>query len=128
LLGYPAEEGIGIDLAVLIPVVVLAALMAVLAGRLVRKAHKRGVVGPSDYLVGRRVTIEHASEGRPSARVDGTLWRVIPVDDSMLLRDDHVVEVVRRDNLNLVVGPLEESVSTADDTASPSPVEDRDVE
>ncbi|MTV27484.1 nodulation protein NfeD [Nitriliruptoraceae bacterium ZYF776] len=102
---FPSDAGIGIDLAVLIPVVVVVAALTIVAGRLVARAHRRATVGPSDYLVGRTITVEHASEGRPRAKVDGTWWRLAPAEGAGPLRDGDQVEVVDRDNLDLVVAP-----------------------
>lgn len=102
---FPSDSGIGIDLAVLIPVVVVVAAMAILAGRLVARAHQRDVVGPSDQFVGRTVAVEGAAEGRPRARVDGTLWRLVAAEGTGPLRDGEELEIVGRDNLDLIVAP-----------------------
>lgn len=111
---FQAETGVGIDWWVLIPTVVVAFTLTVFAGVLVAKARGRRSMAASDFLLGRTVTVERASEGTPRALIDGTWWRLKPAETGVSLRDGDRVEVVRRDNLDLYVAP---AGATADDAS-----------
>jgi membrane-bound serine protease (ClpP class) len=102
---FQAPTGISLDWWVLVPTVVVAFLMCVLAGRLVARAHHGGSRVASDFNIGRVVVVERAAEGRPRARLDGTWWRLRSEDTATTLRDGQRYVVVGRDNLDLIVAP-----------------------
>jgi membrane protein implicated in regulation of membrane protease activity len=72
-----------------------------------RTRGRRSTAG-SDDLLGRRVTVENVAAGAPRARVSGTFWRVRAAEGRPPLRDGDRVEVVARDNLDLIVAPVGE--------------------
>jgi membrane-bound serine protease (ClpP class) len=102
---FETPSGISLDWWVLIPTVVTAFVLCVLAGRLVARAHRGPSRVASDYLIGRTVTVERASEGRPRGRLDGTWWQLTPNAADVTLRDGARYTVVDRDNLQLIVAP-----------------------
>lgn len=104
LMLFPGATGISIDLAVLLPTVVVTAGLAVLIG--VAAARTRGVRrhGVAEDIVGRTATV-HAGDREPRVRIDGTWWRVRAEDGAADLADGDTVEVVAHDNLELVVAP-----------------------
>jgi membrane-bound serine protease (ClpP class) len=102
---FETPTGIALDWWVLIPTVVTAFVLTVLAGRLVARAQRGPSRVASDYLIGRTVTVERASEGRPRGRLDGTWWQLTPNADDVVLRDGERYTVVDRANLQLLVAP-----------------------
>jgi membrane-bound serine protease (ClpP class) len=103
---FRADSGVAIALAVLLPTVATTALLAVALGVLVARTRSaRPPTGASD-LDGRHVTVEGASAGHPRAHVAGGIWRLVGADGAPL-HDGQTVVVVRRDNLDLVVAPLD---------------------
>jgi membrane-bound serine protease (ClpP class) len=102
---FETPTGISLDWWVLIPTVITAFVLSVLAGRLVARAHRGPSRVASDYLIGRTVTVERASEGQPRGRLDGTWWQLTPNADDVALRDGERYTVVDRDNLQLIVAP-----------------------
>jgi membrane-bound serine protease (ClpP class) len=102
---FETPTGISLDWWVLIPTVITAFVLCVLAGRLVARAHRGPSRVASDYLIGRTVVVERASEGRPRGRLDGTWWQLTPNADDVALRDGERYTVVDRDNLQLIVAP-----------------------
>jgi membrane-bound serine protease (ClpP class) len=102
---FQAETGVAISLWVLVPTAIVTFGLVVMAGILVARARKMRSKAASDFLLGRTVTVQRASEGTPRALVDGTWWRLKPAGPDVTLRDGQSVEVVRRDNLDLYVAP-----------------------
>ena len=114
LLLFPRASGVGVDLTVLLPatitVGVLAGAMAVMAAR----SRHRPTRTNADALIGRTATI-HGGPFGPRVRIDGTYWRVQPAREvTSDLEEGRAVEVVDRDNLDLIVRPVEEGRSEAD--------------
>ncbi len=109
---FQAPTGISLDWWILLPTVVVAFVLCLLAGRLVARAHKGGSRVASDYNIGRHVVVQRAAEGRPRAQLDGTWWRLRPHDPDLTLRDGSRYVVVDRDNLDLIVAPEGASVPT----------------
>ncbi len=109
---FPADTGLGIDLRVMLPTVVVLAVLSALLGVMVARTRHEPELNYADQLAGRQVTVTGASEGRPRAQLDGTWWRLRPAADDTALRDGDQVTVVARDNLDLVVAPTQ--VTTAD--------------
>ena len=102
---FQEPTGLAMDWWVIAPTAIVAFLLSLAAGRLVARAHDRRSRVASDYNIGRVVEVEQAAEGRPRARVDGTLWRLRPHDDGVVLRDGERYVVIDRDNLDLIVAP-----------------------
>ncbi len=105
---FQEPTGIGIDLAVLVPTVLVTAGLATLIGVAASKTRGLDDHGPSDDLVGRTGRIRDVDGTRPRIQLDGTWWRVVPaagmdIDDLA----DVEVQVLARDNLDLVVGPAD---------------------
>ncbi len=103
---FQAQTGIGVDWWVLIPTVVVAFGLTVLAGVLVARTRGKQSRAASDYLLGRRIVVERASEGMPRGHIDGTWWRLRPARPDLTLRDGDELEIVRRNNLDLYVAPI----------------------
>lgn len=111
---FQEPTGIGIDVGVLVPTVLVTAGLATLIGVAASKTRGLDDHGPSDDLVGRTGRIRAADGARPRMQLDGTWWRVIPA--AGLDMDDLAdidVQVVGRDNLDLIVGPLDPASPTA---------------
>lgn len=101
---FQGPTGLAIDLWVLVPTVVVVFAATVLAGRLAAGSRHRPVTDATTELVGREATVYGVGEGRPRARLDGTVWRLRPAeDDRVPLRDGDSVVVVDHDNLDLIV-------------------------
>ena len=101
---FQGPTGLAIDLWVLVPTAVVVAAATLLAGRIAARSRHRPVTDPTTELVGRATAVYGVDEGRPRARLDGTVWRVRPADDDRIpLRDGDTVVVVAHDNLDLVV-------------------------
>lgn len=107
---FRADSGLAIALGVLVPSALVTAGIAVALGLLV--ARTRTAVPPpgASDLVGRTVIVEGAAEGHPRARVAGGFWRLVGAD-GLDLTDGESVVVVRRDNLDLVVGPSDDTTT-----------------
>lgn len=104
---FRADSGIGIALSVLLPTAAVMAAIAVLLGLLVARTRAaQPPTGASD-LAGRTVVVEGAAEGHPRARVAGGFWRVVGSEGYQPVDGERVV-VLRRDNLDLVVGPSDD--------------------
>jgi membrane-bound serine protease (ClpP class) len=112
---FQDQSGIGVDWWVLVPTAAVTFGLAVFAGVLVARSRGRTSTAGSDDLVGRRLTVEDVAAGTPRARVSGTYWRVRPVEGHPPLRDGDRVEVVARDNLDLLVARLDEAPPTPPD-------------
>jgi membrane-bound serine protease (ClpP class) len=103
---FPADTGLGVDLQVILPTVVVVGLLTVLAGRIVARTLHVPPRNYDDDLAGRRVVVSLAADGRPRALLDGTWWRLRANEGAGPLRDGDEVEIVGRENLDLLVGPL----------------------
>jgi membrane-bound serine protease (ClpP class) len=106
---FPADSGLGVDLAVLLPTVVVVALLSLLLGRMAARTRHVPEANYADHLGGRELVVTGASEGRPRAQLDGTWWRLRPTEGAGPLRDGDRVTVVDRDNLDLLVEPTDRS-------------------
>lgn len=112
---FQTETGVGVDWWVLAPTGVLAFALAVLAGVMVARLRGRRSTAGSDDIIGRTLTVEHAGAGKPRARVGQTWWRLRADDPATPLQDGEQVTVVDRDNLDLIVVPVNEvSIRAAD--------------
>jgi membrane-bound serine protease (ClpP class) len=106
---FPSDAGIGVDLRVLLPTVVVMAVLSVLLGRLAARTRHVPRANYADHLDGREGVVAGADEGRPRAQLDGTYWRLRVADDTAPpLRDGQSVTIVGRDNLDLLVRPSDE--------------------
>jgi membrane-bound serine protease (ClpP class) len=105
---FPSDAGIGVDLRVLLPTVVVMAVLTVLLGRLAARTRHVPQSNYADHLDGREVVVSGAADGRPRAQLDGTYWRLRAADDAPPLRDGQQVTIVGRDNLDLLVRPNDE--------------------
>jgi membrane-bound serine protease (ClpP class) len=112
---FQDQSGIGVDWWVLVPTAIVTFGLTALAGVLVARTRGRRSTAGSDDLLGRQLTIENVAAGAPRARVSGTYWRVRAAEGQPPLRDGDRVEVVARDNLDLVVAPVEASSSPSGD-------------
>ncbi|MEY3020778.1 MAG: hypothetical protein RLZZ272_1762 [Actinomycetota bacterium] len=100
---FRADSGLAITLTVLVPTTLIVAALVVALGVLVARTRSvRPPPGASD-LAGRTVVVEGAAEGHPRARVAGAFWRLVG-DEGLELVDGQTVVVLRRENLDLVVG------------------------
>lgn len=104
LLLFPGATGVSIDLAVLLPTVVVTAGLAVLIGVAAARTRNVRQHGVAEDIVGRTATV-HLGDREPRVRIDGTWWRVRTEDAATDLADGDTVEVVDHDNLDLVVAP-----------------------
>jgi membrane-bound serine protease (ClpP class) len=100
---FQDQSGIGVDWWVLVPTGIVTFGLTVLAGILVARSRGRRSTAGSDDLVGRRLTVDDVAAGTPRARVSGTFWRVRAAEGQPPLRDGDRVEVVARENLDLIV-------------------------
>lgn len=110
---FPADTGLGVDLAVLLPTVVVVAGLTVVLGRVAARTRHVPRSNYADHLAGRELVVTGATEGRPRAQLDGTWWRLRPVDGATALRDGDRVTIVDRDNLDLIVEPADRTSSTS---------------
>ncbi len=102
---FQRPTGLGVDLAVIVPTVLVLFALTVVAGRLVARSGDRPLVGPNDDLLGRTGTVRGVADGHPRISLDGTAWRVTPTAGAALV-DGLTVRVVARDNLDLTVEPV----------------------
>jgi membrane-bound serine protease (ClpP class) len=119
---FQDQSGVGVDWWVLVPTGIVTFGLTALAGVLVARTRGRRSTAGSDDLVGRRLTVENVAAGAPRARVSGTFWRVRPAEGQPSLRDGDRVEVVARENLDLVVARFDDDPTTGEphQTAPPS--------
>jgi len=103
---FQEASGIGVDLGFLLPTVIAMFVLVLLAARAVMAARRRPSVDPADDLIGRVAELVGLDEDRPRVRLDGTWWRVVPSDGADLSGATSV-EVVGRDNIDLLVRPAE---------------------
>jgi membrane-bound serine protease (ClpP class) len=109
---FQDQSGVGVDWWVLVPTAAVTFGLAVGAGILVARTRGRSSTAGSDDLVGRRLTVQDVAAGTPRARVSGTFWRVRAAEGQPPLRDGDRVEVVARENLDLIVARLDASDPT----------------
>lgn len=100
---FPRPTGIGVNLWVLLPSVLVAAATAVLIGVAAARLRDLPKTTVSDTLVGRHAEVFGVPD-HPRIRIDGTVWRVVPADGQEL-QDGMAVTVVDRDNIDLLVVP-----------------------
>jgi membrane-bound serine protease (ClpP class) len=109
---FQRPTGIGVDLSVLLPLVVLAGLGAAFIGRIAWSSrHAPAYAGQGASLVGERGTVLSVDGDRLQVRVAGALWRAH--SDADLSRGD-AVRVVEMDGLELTVVPAERAVAPGD--------------
>lgn len=113
---FPSDTGLGVDLSVLLPTVVIVGLLTVLVGRFAARSRHAPTVNYVDHLAGRTLVVTGAAEGRPRGRLDGTWWRLRPAPGAGPLRDGDEVAIVDRDNLDLVVAPPDADAGTGSTT------------
>ena len=107
---FDDTEGAAVDLGVALPSAIVMAVLAIIAGRLVVRSHRRPTVASGvGVLVGHAVTVQdvestsesHGKRGR--AFIDGTWWNVRTSGPSLTEGGGATVEAV--DGLTLVVSP-----------------------
>lgn len=123
---FEEQTGVVVDWWVLIPTVLIMFGLTVLAGRLVWRTRYKASRVASDFLIGRTVTIEHTDGQRFRGHLDGTSWTLRPEHDDLQLMDGDEVEVVGRDNLELLVRPVERRRRPGASTGTSSVPPDRD--
>ena len=100
---FPRPTGIGVNLWVLLPSVLVAAGTAVLIGVAASRLRDLPKTTVSDTLLGRHAEVFGVPD-HPRVRIDGTVWRVVPADGQEL-HDGMAVTVVDRHNIDLLVVP-----------------------
>jgi membrane-bound serine protease (ClpP class) len=101
---FQGAEGITVDLAVIVPVAVLMAILAVIAGRVVVRSRRKPTTSSGrGLLTGQVVAVRDAEDGRGRAFLDGAWWNVRSTGQP--LRDGTQARVVDLDGLTLVVEP-----------------------
>jgi membrane-bound serine protease (ClpP class) len=113
---FPSDTGLGVDLAVLLPTVLVVGALTVAAGWFVARTRGRTPVNYTDDLAGRTAHVTGVAEDRPRIRLDGTWWRIRRDTDAPPLRDGDEVVVVSRDNLDLLVTSATDAAAEVDAT------------
>lgn len=105
---FDDAEGVSVDLMTVLPTAVLAALAAVVAGRLVLRTRGTAPIGGPEPLAGETVTMQSvAPDGcTGQAFTAGAWWTTRSTGPR--LEPGRAVRVLARDGLELVVEPLEE--------------------
>ena len=116
LLLFPRASGIAVDLVVLLPATITVAVLVGAAAVIVARTRGRPSHANADALVGRTAAVQPGPYG-PRVRLDGTYWRARPAPGVDDLPEGRRVEVVDRDNLDLVVRPTT-------DAPPPAPTDD----
>lgn len=113
LLLFQRPTGIGVDLIVLVPTVVVSGGLATVI--VTTAARTRGLPSRagSDALIGRHTTVRSARGSSGRAMLDGTSWR-IRLEGEGALSPGSSVRVVDRDGLDLIVRPEEHASNTPD--------------
>lgn len=101
LLLFQRPSGVGVGLAVLLPLAIIIGLAAGLVGRLAWRAHK--APSRNGSLQGASGVVQHASDHTYQVRVHGALWQARSMDGP--LRVGERVRVVERDGMELIVYP-----------------------
>lgn len=118
---FPADSGLGVDLAVLLPTVITVGALAVVAGRFAARTRHAPKASYAEHMTGRTVVVTGAGDGRPRGQLDGTWWRLRPAQGTEPLRDGDEVTIVDRDNLDLLVAPSDERPAAGVDAAATDP-------
>jgi membrane-bound serine protease (ClpP class) len=98
---FQRPTGIGIDLGVLLPTVVVLAAMTMLAGRLARRSLRRKPVDNHNGLIGRQAVAQIIG-GNLRVKVDGTSWSTSETDTSLAGRK---VVITNIEGLTLDIAP-----------------------
>ena len=102
---FDDAEGISVDLMAAVPIAVLAAVAAVVAGRIVvRTRHQPSRASGADVLIGRTVTVRQADGRTGRTFAEGAWWTLRSTGPP--LRPGMQAEVRELDGLDLVVDPL----------------------
>lgn len=105
---FQGQSGLGIDWWVLIPTAVVAFAATAWASVFAARTRHVEPVRGSDDLVGREAVVEHSHGDRAQAQIYGSYWRVRPLDAGTTLCDGQRIRVVRRENIDLLVEPIDE--------------------
>lgn len=101
---FQGTEGIAVDLTVIVPVAVLMAILAVVAGRVALRSRRQPTTSSgTGLLTGQVIAVQDVDDGRGRAFLDGTWWNVRSAGPR--LRDGMQARVVDLDGLTLVVVP-----------------------
>lgn len=101
---FDEPTGLGIDPWVLVPSAVLLFGLVIVAGRLVAGIHRTPSRAASDDLIGREAVVHRSAGDRGRVRLDGTWWRARSTGEP--LHNGTTVEVVDRENIDLIVTPV----------------------
>ncbi|MCC5948449.1 MAG: hypothetical protein JJT89_08330 [Nitriliruptoraceae bacterium] len=111
LLLFQGGTGVSVDWWVLAPTAAVTFGATALAGVFAARTRSIEPVRGSDDLIGHRGVVQDAALERPRIQVYGAYWRVRPAD-GRTLQDGDDVEVVDRDNLDLIVRPVDHDADT----------------
>lgn len=102
---FDDASGVAVDLAAAVPTAVVAALAAVLAGRVTLRTRKMpSTTSGPEHFAGRTVTVREADGSTGRAFTDGAWWSLRSTGPT--LRDGDQARVVRLDGLVMLVDPL----------------------
>ena len=118
LLLFPQATGLGISLVVLVPTAVVALLLVLAAGWIVRRS-RVALASGEDHLLGRSLLLEPRRSGRLGVRLDGSWWDVTAVEGAALPPVGSRVKVIELDGIRLVVVPDDRPMALEDDAGPP---------
>jgi membrane-bound serine protease (ClpP class) len=100
---FPSDTGLGVDLAVVLPTVIVVGGLTVVAGRIAARSRHVPLRNYDDDLAGRTVRVRISDGSRTRGQLDGAWWQLRPTEGTPPLRDGDEVTIVGRDNLALLV-------------------------
>jgi membrane-bound serine protease (ClpP class) len=106
---FPSDTGLGVDLAVVLPTVIVVGGLTIVAGRFAARSRHVPLRNYDDDLAGRTVRVRVSDGSRMRGRLDGAWWQLRPTDGTPTLRDGDEVTIVDRDNLTLLVTTREQN-------------------
>lgn len=102
---FDEDQGVSVDLAVVLPTAVVLGAAAVLAGRFAARTRKQPSTSTgADVLAGQSVTVREADGTTGSAYVEGAWWSLRSVGPALQPGDN--ARIVAVEDLVLVVDPL----------------------
>lgn len=107
----------GVDLVVVLPTALIVGVGVVLAGRLVWRARRRPSEMGEGTHVGKEIEVYQAEGTRGRAYVEGSYWRIRSTGEP--LRPGQWARVVRTENIDLIVTPIDEPARPAAEGAGP---------
>jgi membrane-bound serine protease (ClpP class) len=113
---FPSDSGLGVDLAVVLPTVIVVGGLTVVAGRIAARSRHVPLRNYDDDLAGRRVRVRVSDGRRMRAQLDGAWWQLRPTDGTPTLRDGDEVTIIGRENLVLLVTTSERAERRTDVT------------